>query len=173
MEELREIILEYNVEVIMSLMAGFTILLLLYIISQIRISKIRKKYNEVIRGVEGVNLEELLIKTGGDIQDVNIDINLLQDDIEGLKTKLDFCIQKVGFIRYDAFAEMGSELSFSIALLDNLKNGFVITSIYGREYTTSYAKSIKLGKSIYPLSVEEIQAIDRALRDEHKEKVLE
>ena len=61
---------------------------------------------------------------------------------------------------------MGSELSFSIALLDNFSNGFVLTSIYGREQSISYAKPIKDGKSLYPLSVEEMQAIDRAIKGE-------
>ena len=172
MDHLREFITTYNIEIIISLMAAFIILVLLYLISQIRISQIKKKYNEVVRGIEGVNIEELLIRTGKEMQDIYIDINNMQKDIEKLETKLAFAIQKVGFVRYNAFAEMGSELSFSIALLDSLKNGFIITSIYGRDYTTSYAKPIKFGKSVYPLSVEEIQAIDRAIMGEYKEKTL-
>lgn len=80
--------------------------------------------------------------------------------------KLTFAIQKVGFVRYNAFGDMGSELSFSIAFLDNFLNGFILTSIYGREHSTCYAKPIKDGKSIYPLSAEEIQAIDRAIKGE-------
>lgn len=172
MEHLRELVTAYNIEIIMLLMAAFIILLLLYIISQVRISKIKEKYNQIVRGIDGVNVEELLIKTGKELEDIHIDINVLQKDLENLDTKLAFAIQKVGLVRYNAFAEMGSELSFSIALLDNFKNGFVLTSIYGREYTTSYIKPIKFGKSIYPLSVEEIQAIDRALMGEYKEKTL-
>ena len=44
---------------------------------------------------------------------------------------------------------------------------FVLTSIYGREHSTCYAKPIKDGKSPYPLSVEEMQAIDRAIKGEN------
>lgn len=172
MDHLREFITTYNIEIIISLMAAFIILVLLYLISQIRISRIKKKYNEVVRGIEGVNVEELLIRTGEEVRDIYIDINNMEKEIEGLNAKLALSIQKVGFIRYNAFAEMGSELSFSIALLDDFKNGFILTSIYGRDYTTSYAKQIKLGKSIHPLSVEEIQAIDRAIIGEYKEKAL-
>ena len=162
----------YNVEIILSLMVGFVLLLLLFIITQVRISKIRTKYNQIVRGIEGVNVEELLIRTGQDINDINISINNFEKDIKEIETKLAFAIQKVGFVRYDAFAEMGNELSFSIALLDNFRNGFVLTSIYGREHTTSYAKPLKFGKSVYPLSVEEIQAIDRAIMGEYDEKRL-
>lgn len=172
MEGLRELVTLYNVEIILSLMAGFILLLLLYIIAEIRISKIRTKYNQIVRGIEGVNVEELLIRTGKEINIMNINMNNFEKDIKEIETKLAFAIQKVGFIRYDAFAEMGNQLSFSIALLDSFKNGFVLTSIYGRDYTTSYAKPLKFGKSVYPLSVEEMQAIDRAIMGEYDEKRL-
>lgn len=172
MDQLQKLVVVYNTEIIISLMAGMILMFLLFLISQIRISKIKEKYNKLVRGIDGLNIEELLIRTGEDIEDIRVDLNLCENSIKTLETKLAFAIQKIGFVRYDAFAEMGSELSFSIALLDDFKNGFVITSIYGRDHTISYAKSIKLGKSVYPLSVEEIQAIDRALKGEYKEEAL-
>lgn len=172
MDQLREFIINYNIEIVLGLIAALFVLFILYLIAEIRISRIRKKYNEFVMGVKGVNVEELLIRTGEDLKNIRIDMNVIEKDIENLETKLAFAIQKVGFVRYNAFAEMGSELSFSIALLDKFNNGFVLTSIYGREHTTSYGKPIKFGKSVYPLSVEEMQAIDRAIIGEQKEKVL-
>src|SRR5699024_4328007 len=156
MGHLMEIVTTYNIEIIFFLAAGFFILLLLNIISQIRISTIKSRYNEIVRGIDNIDVEELLVKTGKDIEDIYININVLQKNLENLETKQAFAIQKIGFVRYNAFAEMGNELSFSIALLDSFKNGFVLTSIYGRDYTTSYGKPIRFGKSKYPLSVEEI-----------------
>lgn len=170
MEELREIVTLYNIEIILFLLAGFVLLLLFTIVSQVRISKIRSKYNQIVRGIDGLNVEELLIRTGEEIDDMNIIINNFEKDIKEIETKLAFAVQKVGFVRYDAFAEMGNELSFSIALLDSFRNGFVLTSIYGRDHTTSYAKPLKFGKSVYPLSVEEMQAVDRAIMGEYEEK---
>lgn len=172
MDQLREFVANYIVEITIGLMASFLILIILYLIAEIRISRIKKKYNEFVRGVKGVNIEELLVKTGEDLHEIRLDINLIEQNIKDLETKLAFAIQKVGFVRYNAFAEMGSDLSFSIALMDKFKSGFVLTSIYGREFTTSYAKPIKFGKSVYPLSVEEIQAIDRAIMGEYNEKIL-
>ncbi|MCK9443786.1 MAG: DUF4446 family protein [Tissierellaceae bacterium] len=172
MVQLRAIISTYNLEIIMGLMAAFLILLLLYIVAEIRITGIKKRYNELVRGVKGLNVEELLIKTGEELYDIRIDMNIIEQSIENLETKLSFAIQKVGFVRYNAFGELGSDLSFSVALLDKFNNGFVLTSIFGRESTTSYAKPIKFGKSVYPLSVEEIQAIDRAMMGEHGEKTI-
>ena len=172
MVQLREFVASYNIEIMIGLMAAIFVLLVLYLIAEIRISKIKKKYNEFTRGVKGVNVEELLIKSGEELKDIRVEMNNIEDNIKSLETKLAFAIQKVGFVRYNAFGDMGSDLSFSIALLDKFQNGFVLTSIYGREHTTSYAKPIKFGKSIYPLSVEEMQAIDRAVMGEYNEKTL-
>lgn len=170
MVQLRDFISLYYIEIILGLAAVLIILLVLNIISQIRISKIKKRYNEFTRGIKGVNVEELLIKTGEELRDIHVDMNVMEQKIESMNTKLSFAIQKVGIVRYNAFADMGSDLSFSIALLDSFNNGIVITSIYGREYTTVYGKPIKFGKSVYPLSVEEMQAIDRAMMGELSEK---
>ena len=171
MEQLRAIIVAFYIEITMGLIAALVVLLILYIIAQIRMSKIKEKYNLIVRGVKGVNIEQLLIKNGEDLKNVHIDINNIQNNLDKVETKLSFAIQKVGFVRYNAFGNMGSDLSFSIALLDSFQNGFVLTSIYGRDYTTSYAKPLKFGKSVYPLSVEEMQAIDRAIIGEYSENI--
>lgn len=166
MEQAIELIRIYNIEIIIGMLVAFFVLFILYIIAQIRISSIKGKYNELVRGVEDINIEELLIRNGQEIERLREEISTLNKELDNLDTKLTFAVQKVGFIRYNAFADMGSELSFSIAFLDNFLNGFVLTSIYGRENSTCYAKPIKNGKSIYPLSVEEMQAIDRAIKGE-------
>ena len=166
MEQIKEFIEIYNIEIILGISVAFLIILALYLIVEIRISKIKHRYNELVRGSDGINIEELLFENGYEIDKLRSELLDLYKKVENLDTKLTFAIQKVGFIRYNAFADMGSELSFSIAFLDNFLNGFVLTSIYGREQSTCYAKSIKNGKSIYPLSAEEIQAIDRAIKGE-------
>ena len=171
MDQLRATIAAFYVEITMGLIGALVVLMILYTIAQIRISKIKEKYNLLVRGVKGVNIEQLLIKAGEDINNVHIDINNIQNNLDKIETKLSFAIQKVGFVRYNAFGNMGSDLSFSIALLDSFQNGFVLTSIYGRDYTTSYAKPLKFGKSVYPLSVEEMQAIDRAIIGEYSENI--
>ena len=65
-------------------------------------------------------------------------------------------------IRYNAFNESGSDLSFSIAIVDDQLDGLVFTSIHGREETYCYGKPIVKGESKYPLSPEEIQVINSA-----------
>lgn len=172
MDNLIRFVKLYNVQITLGLIIGFLLILALYIISEMRMRKVKNKYKTLVNGMENINIEELLIQTGKDINEMNQTIETLKDKISSIQTKLSFAIQKVGIVRYNAFFEMGSDLSFSIALLDNFESGFVITSIYGREHSSVYAKPVKFGRSEYPLSEEETLAIDRAKLGESKELIL-
>lgn len=164
MDYIKQLALSYNIEIIIGMAIAIIILLLLNLISHIRISKMKNRYKELVRGMDKTSIEEILIRNGHEIDDIKSEISNMQKAIEKLDTRLSLAVQKVGFIRYNAFADMGSELSFSIALLDDFLNGIVLTSIYGHDQSVCYAKPIKKGKSIYPLSAEEIQSIDRAIK---------
>ena len=69
----------------------------------------------------------------------------------------------MGLVRYDAFEDVGGRLSFSCALLDDLGTGVVMTSINGRHDTRVYAKPVSEGQSAYSLSIEEEEAIRKAM----------
>lgn len=170
MEYIRESISFYYIEIIIVQAIFMVLLLALFLANLRKHKKAKERYNSFMRGLTGVNIEDLLIHIDRDIRSLERDINLIEHNIEDLETKLTFAIQKVGFYRYNAFEGIGSELSFSIALLDNFLNGFVLTSIYGRESSVSYAKPLKDGKSNIPLSAEEMLAIDRAIKGEGLEK---
>lgn len=170
MENIIDNISIYNIEIIIGLTIGLFVLLLLNIVSLFKIKSIKKEYNKMAQGMSGINLEELLIHTNNDLGGIKGDIIKLDKNIKSLETKLTFAIQKVGFMRYNAFGDMGSDLSFSIALLDSFSNGFVLTSIYGRDNNVCYAKPIKDGKCNIQLSVEEIMVIDRAIKGMTLEK---
>jgi hypothetical protein len=87
-------------------------------------------------------------------------------DFKELKKNSQLAVQKVGIIRFNPFAEVGGDQSFSIALLDGYDNGLVVTSFYTREGNRIYAKPIKNGVSQYALSKEEINAIEIAKKDD-------
>lgn len=72
-------------------------------------------------------------------------------------------VRRVGLLRYDAFEDVGGRLSFSCALLDEHGSGVVLTSINGRQETRVYAKPVSNGASSHNLSMEEEEAIRRAL----------
>jgi hypothetical protein len=79
------------------------------------------------------------------------------------QVQIEGSVRRVGLLRYDAFEDVGGRLSFSCALLDEQGNGVVLTSINGRQETRVYAKPVSGGASSHNLSMEEEEAIRRAL----------
>ena len=79
-----------------------------------------------------------------------------------LDNNIDSCIQKIGLVRYNAFKDVGSDLSFTIALLDRNDNGVILNGLYGSESSNIFAKPIKGGVSKYQLSEEEKEALEIA-----------
>ena len=78
--------------------------------------------------------------------------------------------QKVGLVKYDAFQEMGGKLSFSLALLNETNDGFIINAMHSREGCYTYIKEIIDGNSVITLADEEKEALDMAMHmNEHKE----
>ncbi|MCR5753823.1 MAG: DUF4446 family protein, partial [Acetatifactor sp.] len=72
----------------------------------------------------------------------------------------------LGIVKYDAFQQMGGQLSFSLALLDENDNGFIINSVHSTEGCYSYTKEIRHGKSEISLGKEEEQALSIAMGEE-------
>ena len=68
-----------------------------------------------------------------------------------------------GLVKYDAFNQMGGQLSFSLALLDENNNGFIINSVHSSEGCYSYTKEIKLGQCAIDLGAEEAEALSIAM----------
>lgn len=106
---------------------------------------------------EPKNLKQLLSQ----FKDLKESFKKISNKLEELKKKNKFSIQRIGIVRFNPFKKSGGDQSFSIALLDEDKNGVVITSLYGREGNRIFAKPIKKGKSEYLLTEEEKKAIEQ------------
>ena len=110
----------------------------------------------------GKNLDEMLKIYLSDVDAVKKDNKEIKDYYTKLDSDIASCVQKVGLVRYNAFKDVGSDLSFAIALLDANDNGVVLNGLYGSESSNIYAKPIKNKKSTYQLSEEEEYAIEIA-----------
>ncbi len=138
------------------------ILLFLFFINSFKFSKMEKMYRSLTRDMKGKNLEQLIHQYYEKIDGVDIRINNVDMQLTNIEEKLLKSIQHIGIVRYDAFDDMGGNLSFSLALLNQQHDGFILTSIYNRNNNVIYGKPIRGGKSSYQLSAEELQALDRA-----------
>jgi hypothetical protein len=149
------------------------ILFIMNMSNKSKIKKLKAKYNRLMNGLsstdmEGV-IEDCLDKTNS-IMAKNREIELQLNNIE---RNMFYCVQKVGVIRYNAFDNVGSDLSFSVALLDNNDDGLVLSSLYSRDSSSTYAKPVSGGKSKHALSAEEIKAIDTARKKSNASKYTE
>jgi hypothetical protein len=115
----------------------------------------RVKLDEALRGI--------LQGHGQQIQRLERAIRALHAADKKQQTLIEGSIRNVALLRYDAFEDVGGRLSFSCALLDDAGSGVVLTSINGRQETRVYAKPVTQGTSSHNLSLEEEEAIRRAL----------
>jgi len=113
-------------------------------------------------GREGINIEELLTRYGSMISDGLRIQKVIESRMREIERQLSDSITGVGLVRFNAFQDTGSDLSFSLALLDRKQNGVVLTSIFGREDSRCYGKPIRGGLSSIQLSEEEMQALSAA-----------
>lgn len=90
------------------------------------------------------------------------DLTALRSRIETLEATAARSLQRVGFVRFNAFPDVGSELSYALAVVDGDGNGFLVSSIYSREEVRTYAKAIRGFAGDKDLSDEERQAIELA-----------
>ena len=151
------------------ILMGMTIIIvLLFIIVVVlfkSIGKLEDRYRRLMRGANGKNIENLLNSKLDQIQDAKQNCEDAIEEIKKLENEIKGCVQKVSIMRYKAFEDVGSDLSFSIALLDGNNDGVVLTGIYARQDSTIYAKPIDKGISRYDLSEEEIQVLNDAMNE--------
>jgi hypothetical protein len=115
----------------------------------------RVKLDETLRGILQGQAEQ--------VQRLERAIRALHATGKKQQAQIEGSVRKVALLRYDAFEDVGGRLSFSCALLDDHGSGVVLTSINGRQETRVYAKPVTQGTSSHNLSLEEEEAIRRAL----------
>ena len=148
--------------VIIGLAAITIILLILYIVNVVQMVQLKKRYKIFMTGKNARNLEKTLIDRLDQV-DTLIEANAANErNIQKLFSNMKFTFQKVGLVKYDAFHEMGGKLSFSLALLNETDDGFVMNAVHSREGCYTYVKDIIAGNSVIVLSPEEKEALDIA-----------
>ncbi len=140
------------------------ILLIWSIISNIRIKNIHNKDKNFMEKLgDGKNIKEDLEKYMTRVSTTEEEIRKLSVYYKDLDKKTKKCLQKVGIVRYNAYKDTGSDLSFAVCLLDEKNNGVVFNGIYSRDMSNIYAKPIENGTSKYKITPEEQEAINRAI----------
>ena len=83
----------------------------------------------------------------------------LEDRLGVAERRLDGAVARRALIRYDAYNEMSGRQSTTLALLDAVGSGVLLTSIHHRDQARMYVKEVVEGQSDVRLSPEEEEAV--------------
>lgn len=139
------------------------ILIIMVIVQAVKLSKLSKKYKKFMSGKNAKSLEKDIIGLYEDSRFIKASTEKNKSDIRFLYKKLASTFQKVGIVKYDAFNQMGGQLSFSLALLDENNSGFILNCVHSTEGCYSYTKEIRNGLCDISLGEEEREALDIAM----------
>lgn len=140
--------------------------LILLAVNNIRLKKYKKLYEKALakfNSTENINDEFNSL-----YERLNEAENKVHSSVEGVDMfgeKLSNNVQKIGFVKYNAYDETENKLSFAIALLDGNDSGILINHIYSKHGSNMYAKLVINGKVEDRISEQEQLAIKQAMED--------
>ena len=117
----------------------------------------------VFRGKDAETLEDTIVQMGDELRDLRSEDRANKDAIRVLNKNQRASLQKFGVVRYNAFKEMGGNMSFALAELDYTNSGFIINTVHSREGCYLYIKTVDCGQTEVLLSAEEKEALEQAL----------
>lgn len=142
------------------------LLIILTIVQMVKLHKLNNKYKKFMRGRNAKDLEADIIGLFEDNKFIKAASEKNKKDIEILYQKLESSFQKIGIVKYDAFSQMGGQMSFCLVLLDEKNNGFLINTVHSTDGCYSYTKEIRNGKCRISLGEEETKALQKAMGTE-------
>lgn len=140
------------------------ILIIIAIIAIVKMVGMKKRLEAFLCGKDGMSLEETILSVHEENKYLKSCTDRNKKDIRILYKKAEKTLSKLGLVKYDAFQQMGGQLSFSLAILDEHNDGFIINSVHGTDGCYSYTKEIKGGTCKLPLGKEEEKALLLAIQ---------
>ncbi|MEY8521986.1 DUF4446 family protein [bacterium 1XD8-76] len=149
--------------ILVGIAAVLLIILIMLIVLTVKYTKVKKRYDKFMRGKNAASLEDDMNGVFEDMKLLKNNVDKNRKDIRALYKNMGKTFQKLGIVKYDAFKQMGGQLSFSLALLDENDNGFILNSVHSSEGCYSYTKEVRNGTCSISLGEEEQQALDMAM----------
>ncbi len=156
--------------IILILSILLVLFIILTIILLVKIIRMQGFLNIFMSGKDAMSLEQDMKTLHEENKYLKACADRNKKDIRTLYKKAEKTFCKIGLVKYDAFQQMGGQLSFSLALLDEHDDGFIINSVHSTEGCYCYTKEIKKGVCDLDLGKEESQALSIAVNDNVSEK---
>lgn len=163
MTELNRVLAD-NLAVVVAVLGALLLLLaILVAIQTIRLGRAVRAYRVLVGDGSPGTLAEVLGAQVGQVSDVGQRLGELDALHAELELRTRSSLQHIGLVRFNPFEDTGSDQSFAIALLDDRRDGIVLSSLHGRTNTRVFAKPVESGQSKHALSDEESEAIRIAI----------
>jgi hypothetical protein len=133
--------------------------------AQLRLARVRRDFRS-LAGDGSTDIARVAATQNQRIDRISAEVTRLREQVSTAEEDVRQSLRHVAVVRYDAFGDMGGRLSFSAAIVDDLGDGIVISSIHARSESRTYAKGIVGGRSSITLSPEEQQALVAATKGE-------
>lgn len=151
-----------------TILLSFSFILVLFLLwhiaLQVQISHLKKRNREFFAGGKVDNLEDLLLTQAKSIKLLDKDIQELYTISNQINALAFRGFHKLGVVRFNPFKDVGGDQSFSVALLNGKNDGLTISSLFTRDGSRVYTKTIAGGVSEkHPLTEEEKEAIQLAI----------
>jgi len=131
----------------------------------LRTGRMKRQYR-VLSAADGrASFVEVVARKTEEVSELRDDVARLTAELRGTQGELREAIRHIGLVRYDAFGDMGGRMSFSVAMVDDHGNGFVLSTIHARSESRSYVKELRGGMAEVSLSPEESAAVADAVAD--------
>ncbi len=132
----------------------------------VRLRTVEQRYQALTQGTDGGSLQEVLEAHVREVRETSECVREVDALARSLERSGRRHMQRVGFLRFNPFRDAGGDQSFALALADGEGNGFVVSSLHSRDVTRVYGKPLIGWDSVYALTDEEKQAIEKARAQE-------
>ncbi|MEO7753142.1 MAG: DUF4446 family protein [Terracoccus sp.] len=139
--------------------------LVVAVLAQQRLSRVRRDFR-VLGGDGTTDIARVTAVQARRVDRLGAEVAELREHVAATEDDIRQSLRHVAVVRYDAFGDMGGRLSFSAAVVDDLGDGIVISSIHARGESRTYAKGIVGRSSSITLTPEEHQALASATKPE-------
>ena len=149
--------------IIIGLAVVCIVLIVLTIVSLVQNNKLKKRLDKFMKGKDARSLEGTINSVLEQIDEL-VECNATNErNIDALYKRLERTYQKSCLEKYNALSDLGGNMSFALALLDEKNNGFILNVVHTREGSYTYIKEIIDGNSVLALGDEEEKALNGAL----------
>lgn len=129
-----------------------------------RVGVLQSKIKGIFQSDKIDNVDELLESYSKKFQTIDNRLDKTFTELQYHSTILNYTLHKVAIKRFNPFADMGGDTSFTVSLLNNENSGILLTYISTREQGgRSYVKAIEKGRANQQLSEEESEVLATAI----------